>query len=331
MFDCTYFPKISRKWLLSMNNEETYMSYYLGMHITKRRFRSPFREDTHPTCSFFRGKSGHLYLKDWSGAFEGDFIDVVRKRYSATYNEALRIIAEDFGYIPNTTTRKVIKIEKRTTFERKSGAEIKISMKPFTDAEFKWWGKYNISSDILKKFRVFPVKDIWLNGTKFFSNDNMLVFGYYGGRDGKRDLWRIYFPKKKPMRFLSNWPASKIQGIDQLAEKGKILVITKSLKDVMSMFSFGINAIAPNSENLFVPDEELKDLKKRFEKIIVLYDNDIPGIHNMRMIKKKYPEFEYMFIPRKFKAKDFTDFVVRFGIEKTKKVINYMIERCSKT
>ena len=62
----------------------------------------------------------------------------------------------------------------------------------------------------------------------------------------------------------------------------------------LSLYSCGITAIAPCSENLFVSKSILEDLKKRFKYIVVFYDNDIPGISNMRKIKKDYPFYAVM-------------------------------------
>ena len=33
MFDYTFEPKITKEFLLSKNNEETYMTYYLGIPV----------------------------------------------------------------------------------------------------------------------------------------------------------------------------------------------------------------------------------------------------------------------------------------------------------
>ena len=41
-----------------------------------------------------------------------------------------------------------------------------------------------------------------------------------------------------------------------LPKHGEFIVITKSLKDVMVLYSFGIPAIAPISENCFVTDAQ---------------------------------------------------------------------------
>ena len=44
------------------------------------------------------------------------------------------------------------------------------------------------------------------------------------------------------------------------------------MKDVMCLYSFGIPAIAPNSETQFVSEKVLEELKQRFKHIVLLYD-----------------------------------------------------------
>ena len=103
-------------------------------------------------------------------------------------------------------------------------------------------------------------------------------------------------------------------------QKGDLLVVTKSMKDVMCLYSLGITAIAPNSENLFLTESQFEKLSKRFKKIVVFYDNDLPGIHNMNQIRKKF-NIDCIFIPRSYGAKDISDFHAKYGREKTLNLI----------
>lgn len=91
-------------------------------------------------------------------------------------------------------------------------------------------------------------------------------------------------------RFISNWKSFRLQGDHMLPKTGDYLVITKSLKDVMTLYNLGIPAIAPISENCFLSEAQYHRLKERFKHIILLYDNDRPGLRAMISIKKKFPE-----------------------------------------
>lgn len=318
--DFTFEPKITKSYLLSQYSEETYMEYYLGIKVAKGLFCSPLRKDNTPTCSFYKNKSGELIFKDFNGSFYGNFISVVMEKYHVSYYKALQIIAEDFNLSKRHTDKVTVNpIKPSTTVFKDTGpADVRVEIKDFTQEELNWWNSYGITLDILKKFNVYSCKNIFLNGELFKTiyKDNFM-FGYYGGKKDNLELWRIYFPKQSNYRFLTNWPAKKIQGLKQLKKDGDICVITKSMKDTMCLYSLGISAIAPNSENLFIADTILERLKSKFKYIIVLYDNDLPGIQNMRKIKKKHPELIYFYIPRHYNAKDISDFYKKYGKDKT--------------
>ena len=318
--DFTFEPKITKSYLLSQYSEETYMEYYLGIKVAKGLFCSPLRRDNTPTCSFYKNKSGELIFKDFNGSFYVNFISVVMEKYHVSYYKALQIIAEDFNLSKRHTDKVAVNpIKPSTTVFKDTGpADVRVEIKDFTKEELNWWNSYGITLDILKKFNVYSCKNIFLNGELFKTiyKDNFM-FGYYGGKKDNLELWRIYFPKQSNYRFLTNWPAKKIQGLKQLKKEGDICVITKSMKDTMCLYSLGISAIAPNSENLFIADTILERLKSKFKYIIVLYDNDLPGIQNMRKIKKKHPELIYFYIPRHYNAKDISDFYKKYGKDKT--------------
>lgn len=318
--DFTFEPKITKSYLLSQYSEETYMEYYLGIKVAKGLFCSPLRRDNTPTCSFYKNKSGELIFKDFNGSFYGNFISVVMEKYHVSYYKALQIIAEDFNLSKRHTDKVAVNpIKPSTTVFKDTGpADVRVEIKDFTQEELNWWNSYGITLDILKKFNVYSCKNIFLNGELFKTiyKDNFM-FGYYGGKKDNLELWRIYFPKQSNYRFLTNWPAKKIQGLKQLKKDGDICVITKSMKDTMCLYSLGISAIAPNSENLFIADTILERLKSKFKYIIVLYDSDLPGIQNMQKIKKKHPELIYFYIPRHYNAKDISDFYKKYGKDKT--------------
>lgn len=90
----------------------------------------------------------------------------------------------------------------------------------------------------------------------------------------------------------------------------------------MTLYEFGITAIAPNSENLFVTPAQYEKLKIKFKNILIVYDNDLAGIHGLNKIRKEFPGTKVTFIPRKYEAKDISDFFKKYGREKTQKLID---------
>lgn len=323
MYKLEIAPKVTRELLLSKNSQETYFEHYLGVPVKKGLFRSPsvIRSDANPTCSFYKNKNNILMYKDFAGP-TFDFIGCVMYLFNCNYYNALRIIAHDFNIIPIADIpRNPPKIQyTNTVLEKTSKSRIEVELKEFSEKELKWWEGFGISKNTLKKFQVYSVKSIFLNGVYFSSSsESSPIYGYYGGTssDGA-ELWRLYMPTKRNYRFLSNWSQEMIQGSKQLPKSGEFVVITKSMKDVMSLYEFGITAIAPNSENLFLTEPQYNKIKSRFNQVYLLYDRDLPGVKSANKIRKKFKEVKVLLTP---KTKDFSDYVKKYGIMKTFKLV----------
>lgn len=319
---------ITKDLILSRISEENLMEHYAGAPVKKGLFVSKIRNDTRPTCAYFRSnKSGRLLYKDFGTGFTGDFISVVMMKFNCTYSKALQIVANDFGII----SRNDLAINKpamkytNSKLEQSSEAEIQIEVKDFDDYELNWWGQYGISLDILKKFKVFSCKNVFLNGNLFtLYKPKQLIFGYYDGIREGIERWRIYYTKhRNGYKFLSNWKHFRLQGDNMLPKKGDFLVVTKSLKDVMVLYNFGIAAVAPISENCFLSEAQYNKYKERFKKIYVFYDNDLAGLTNMQKIRHQFQDVTPIWIPRKYNAKDISDFYAEYGHDKTEEFINY--------
>ena len=321
-------PKITKEFLLSKNSEETYMSTYLRVPIKRGLFCSPLRKDHKPTCSFCHSKKGELMYHDFGTGFHENFVGVVMEIHKCSYQEALNVIAEDFGYISKAEDRPAVKIKvSNVKLEEKTETLIQIKPKAFSEQELKWWKGFGVTEKTLKKYKVFSCDSIFLNGDYFSSSSPRVpIYGYYCGKKNGQELWRIYFPSKRSFRFLSNVGKSYIQGAKQLPKIGDVLLITKSQKDVMLAYELGVPAIAPCSEVLFLSNKQIQHLKKRFKTIVVCYDTDLTGIHNLKQIKVKHPDLHTFFIPRKYGVKDISDFFKKYGEEETRRLAGELLK-----
>ena len=128
------------------------------------------------------------------------------------------------------------------------------------------------------------------------------------------DKFKIYRPlASKFTKWRTNLTNRHVQGLAELPkEGGEILIITKSLKDVMCCYEMGFNAIAASSETTFIPEDILKSLRSKWKHILILYDRDATGMHKAREYSKQY-KLDAFFINKKFKAKDLSDAVKANG------------------
>ena len=324
--ELTVPKELTKELIESKISQETLISNYYGVPIKKGLFCAKHRTDSHPTCCYYK-RNGRIYIKDFGSDYYGDWIYVVKQKFNCNYYDALAIAANDFDIqkIPHLNKNKV-KISNESLSENKQSI-IRVEIRDFQQYELDWWNKFGISLQTLKKFRVFSCKNIWLNGHLFhLETQNQLIFGYYGGIKDGVEQWKIYFPSRK-WKWINNRDSTQLQGARNLPKNGgDYAVITKSLKDVMLLYEFGIPAVAPNSENQFVTESQLEKIKSKFKTILVFYDNDLAGIQGMCRIKKIHPELKFAFIPKKYEAKDISDFYKKYGKQKTKELIDKAIE-----
>ena len=316
-------PKITKDFILSKVNQESIMQYYTKHDVSSKKLvTSCLRTDNHVTVGFYKSKSGILYMHDFATNEHIDCWNLVMRLYNVNYYEALKIIAQDFNLVATTFAKtsspKIVQPLKE--FE---SAKIQVQIKDFSEEELNWWKSFGISKKTLKKYHVFSLRYVFLNGElKFISSAKCPIYGYYFGKDkNSNEKWKIYFPMRKEFRFLNNINKKTLQGYKQLPKTGDLLVCTKSMKDVMAMHEFNIPAVATNSETLFVNDKQLEEFKQRFKYILVLYDQDRPGKYNMAKIRREHPELNYYFLPNNL-AKDFTDSIKLVGVENMKEYVN---------
>ena len=299
------------------------MSYYTNNDVSSKKLvTSCLRNDNHVTVGYYKSESGILYMHDFATNEHLDCWNVVMRLKGCNYYDALEIIAKDFNLIDgdiNVTEKTPLFVE---SLKENKTSKIQVQIKDYTEQELKWWNQFGITLKLLKKYKVYSLLHVFLNGElKFTSSSSCPIYGYYFGKDKNgEEKWKIYFPLKKDYRFLNNTSKKLLQGYHQLPKTGDLLVITKSMKDVVSMYGFGIAAVAPNSETLFVNDKQLEEFKQRFKRILVLYDNDRAGLRNMAKIRRDHPELNYFYMPW-YLAKDFTDSIKLVGVENMKEYI----------
>ena len=188
-------PKITKDFILSKVNQESIMQHYTNQDVnSKKLFTSVLRNDHKVTISYYKSGSGILYMHDFATNEHLDCWNVVMKMFNCSYYEALKIIAQDFGIISNSEikTKPITIVE---SLKETESAKIQVQIKNYTEEELKWWKQFGISVKTLKKFHVFSLEHVFLNGElKFTSSSKCPVYGYYFGKDKNGlEKWKIYF------------------------------------------------------------------------------------------------------------------------------------------
>ena len=307
MYDSTKKKEpLTIEYILSKVSEYDIYASYIGQFKPGLIYNSPFRKDTNPSFGIFLSKrTGKLLFKDHGSGVCGDVIKFVREYTGiSNYNEVLQEIVKRLKITNKTVLKSTKPIESKETV-------IGIVRQAFTKIDEQYWGSYHISMPTLEKYNVHSIKYYLCNGiVKGIYKDENPMYAYKVYNN-----FKIYRPLgDKFTKWRNNLTEFDVQGYAQLPKKGNLLIITKSLKDVMVLHEMGYNAVSPSSESTFIPDIVLNDLKKRFKNILLCFDRDIPGVQNMRKVSLK-TGLKGFLVHKSFKAKDISDAVKTNGFE----------------
>lgn len=297
-------------WILSRVTEYEIYSHYIGQFKVGAIYNSPFRTDRNPSFGIYYSKRANcLLFKDHGTGECGNIVKFVSLYTGKTdYQEILQDIVDRLKITNNT------KLDSTKQYTPTGETVIGVVRQPWTLADIGYWSMFNISKKTLEKFNVSSIKYYLCNGiVKGIYKDTNPMYAYKVFNN-----FKIYRPlADKYTKWRNNLSQDDIQGWEQLPKKGDILIITKSLKDVMCLHEMGIPAISPSSESTFISDTALEALKKRFKRILVCFDRDVPGIRYLRKISLK-TGLEPILIHKKFKAKDISDAIKLNGFETIK-------------
>ena len=193
-------PKITKDFILSKINQESIMQYYTKADVnSKKLFLSPLRSDNHITCSIYKSKSGILYMHDFATNDNLDCWNVVMRMYNCNYYDALKIIAKDFGLVEDNGVVKVRPVIIDSIKETET-SKIRVQVKKYSKQELNWWKQFGINIKLLKKYHVYSLQHVFLNGElKFTSTEKCPIYGYYLEKikTEKKNGKFIFLPIKK--------------------------------------------------------------------------------------------------------------------------------------
>lgn len=305
---------LTLEWILSRVDEYDIYASYIGRFKVGMIYNSPFRKDKNPSFGIYYSKRAQkLLFKDHGTGKCGNIIQFVQEYTGKQdYQEILKDIVERTK-ITNTTQFVSSKHYISTT-----ETVIGVVRQEFTQKDIDYWSQFHISLKTLKKFDVSSIKYYLCNGVVkgIYKDENpMYAYKVYNN-------FKIYRPlADKYTKWRNNLKDTDIQGYKQLPKEGDVCIITKSLKDVMCLYEMGIPAVSPSSESTFIPDKALEDIKKRFKRVLILFDRDEAGVKNSRKMSLK-TGLNGLFINKRFKSKDVSDAIKNNDFETIKNWLN---------
>jgi hypothetical protein len=314
--DLTQLSRVIReKELLERFSQEGIMEFYFGQPIKMgKKYRSIFREDKFPSGSFFYNKRGYLMFHDFATGDKFNFYDVAKQVRGKSMN-ASNIYDDMTCNAPSYEHKDYSHLTKYKDNTEYVHTPITCTYRPMEDFDLKFFGQFNISKEILDRYNVKKVDRAWINHSlKYLYVDKDPCYCYTEG-----DKFKLYRPlQSKRNKFRNNYNSDVVEGISIIPEKGNVLVITKALKDVMTFYSLGVNAVALRSESTPIDYETMINLKERFKRVIIWLDTDETGLKFSKEQANTY-QIERI-VHQQELGKDPSDIVKFNGIEKLKEL-----------
>jgi hypothetical protein len=316
---------ISKKDILDRISEEQIFEKYLRVKWKeKKKFKSPLREDTNPSCTFYTNRKGFKYFIDFGRGLTWDCFQLVKEVHHCDFYNALKIINQDFGLGLDTKYPKKTRPWSDSFLTPSYSSECPEYKLDFIPCEWSnfhilYWQQYGISKETCEAYHVVPISAILSSGKIIELNDEV-AFAYTEGLPFVK-IYRPFADKRSKWR--NTYPKAHLFGLFQIRKGIELFdctqVITKSLKDVMVLREMSISAVAVSSESVY-PDSIDEDLQADYlEGATVLMDNDNAG----KTCAAKWAEAGYktIFIPEEYGAKDVSDLVLAVGFERAKEIV----------
>jgi len=300
----------TKRDVLANYDEYSLFKTYIPNLKLGQAIKSPLRKDRNPSFVVYRGKDEYVF-KDFGTNQKGNIFVFLRYLW---------------GYSNNNEVYKQILLTENTIKKydyHKITEEIEIRYgivyRDWNEVDIRYWQDYGISIKLLEKFNVIPISHYLINGiVKYKHTTKNPMYAYE--INGK---YKIYRPlASKSYKWHGNTTSEDIQGYKLMHNYGHdILFITKSLKDVMVLFNFGYNAIAPNSETTEL--HNIESLLNGFRHIVILYDRDSTGEEGSSLLEAKISQIRDVTVHNmKIKeTKDISDYYKAHGYEKTKEIL----------
>lgn len=310
--------------------------------------QSPLRpDDTRASFSLYIPtelediRPDEVWWKDFAGGF-GNVFTFVQKYAEFAYGEELTNRFEIIKFLDNKLELGLFGGEKKQYTKReidyeaaKESKTILFKSRPFTRRDLIWWLKFGIDKDMLIAHNVRSVQ--------FLLNEDFTVKYEFGRMELAfvyvvHDKVKLYCPESEEFKWRNTCPANYILG-DQQVGDGDVLIITKSLKDLMGFKSLvKCEAIAPQSETWNWPDKIIEYIKANYRICYVVMDYDPAGIEAAERLRKhgfliKWVSKVQILVNNKQVVvdKDISDFIKNNGMEEALTRVMEMFEELDKS
>lgn len=303
-------PSNTIKEVLSITNEATIASYYLGINNIPIVISSPLRVDNNPSLGIFSPDGVKVKYIDFSTKESGDIFTLLMQLWNTSLNEVCARICNDFSSFNNTiSVTKSVPNYTIKSIKEQSNNDLKCKVREWRSYDIEYWKSYGISLEWLKYAEVYPIshKIIIKNGNRIIFGADKYAYAYVEHKDNNVTL-KIYQPyNKRGFKWANKHDRSVISLWTKVPEYGDRICICSSLKDALCLWSnTGIPSIAIQGEGYNISNTAVSELKRRYKEIYILLDCDDAGLQDGEKLSKS-TGFTNLVLPKEYGVKDVSD------------------------
>lgn len=307
--------------ILERVDEYTLYCKYLGYEpMLSTKYSSPIRTaDEDPSFSIYdsRKQDREFFWKDNGAGEGGDIFKLIKLIYGYTSTkDVYKRVDIDFklGFTDGVKPPEG-KIIEHVLGSRRPDTKIRIHSKHFTVEDLKYWAQFGITYKTLIIFKVKSVKYYWLHDFQDIpTKPRGLAFAYE-----ILTKYKIYQPFMPMYKFRNDYTEQCLGGFAQLKYVSDTLIITKSEKDVMTLFELGYESVCARSENTLIPEPFLRHFHFKYKRILILFDND------MKHKGDSYQEPKVYIPVDRLGTKDISDYRKMYGEQLTRDLLKTII------
>lgn len=330
---------MDKKELLSVISEIEIAAHYLTIRKIPDTICSPLREDRHPSFKIYSPDGIRVKYYDYATNESGGILDLMKHLFCLNFPDTIGRIYQEMhaskaNHINVASGNSSVDKELKVQILPSTRYKIRSKRRIWKDYDFHYWESYGVPKEWLLHSDIYPISHYIVTPPTGFAQVIKADKYAYTFVERKDNIIseKIYQPFNKQGR---KWRSSHDKSVWDLWSKlpatGERIIITSSRKDALCIWAnTHIPAVSLQSETASINPKVMDELKERFKKVYVLYDNDFENsINNGRIDGQEIADIFKIIqieIPIQYKSKDTSDLFHNFGAEVVLQVISELVK-----
>lgn len=302
-------PSVGLQDVLNVTTEADIASRYLGVQAIPCVMQSPLRQDNHPSFGVYSPDGVEVNYIDFSTHEGGRIFTLLTRMWNISFEEVCARIYHDFGRAQSASGTSIRTSRVQIRKSGPSNVKMECRVREWRSYDIAYWQSFGITLEWLKYAEVYPIshKIITKGDQRYVFGADKYAYAYVERKEGNVTL-KIYQPfNKAGFKWANKHDKSVISLWSKVPEYGDKICICSSLKDALCLWAnTGIPSLAVQGEGYPMSETAVNELKRRYNNIYILLDNDIAGLKDGVSLAKA-TGFINLVLPQFNGGKDISD------------------------